>query len=227
MKRVIENLEAVLFDLDGTLVETNIDFALMREEMLAVADQFDVDSKPLRGMDILAIVEHVCAALTARGTPERADDARREAMRRLEKIELVQSQTAREVESANSLIAALRERGVKIGIVTRNSRRASEISLEASGLGSRFLMLAREDVRNTKPHPDHLLRALEILGASPDKSLMVGDHTMDVQAGKAAGMRTIALLAPERPRDFFDKVHPDAVVESLREIVDAFVDIDS
>ncbi|MDO8588031.1 MAG: HAD-IA family hydrolase [Armatimonadota bacterium] len=223
----MRDLDAVLFDLDGTLVETNIDFALMREEMLGVAGEFGVAPESARAMDILAIVEYVCDTLNARGLPERADEARREAMRRLERIELFHSETAREVESAQALIAALRDRGVKVGIVTRNCRRASEISLEASGLGVGFLMLSREDVRNTKPHPDHLMRALEILDARPDRSLMVGDHTMDVEAGKAAGMRTIGLLAPERPRDFFRKVEPDEVVESLREIVDAFVDLDS
>ncbi|MDO8588210.1 MAG: hypothetical protein Q7T82_14375 [Armatimonadota bacterium] len=80
----MRDLDAVLFDLDGTLVETNIDFALMREEMLAVAGEFGVAPESARAMDILAIVEYVCDTLNVRGLTERADEARREAMRRLE-----------------------------------------------------------------------------------------------------------------------------------------------
>jgi phosphoglycolate phosphatase len=227
MKQVLDGLEAVLFDLDGTLVETNIDFSLMKREMLALADRLGVDSKPARDMDILAIVDYIEDNVDSCEDDTRAQAPREVAMRILQDIELVHSENATEMASARELIEALRLHGVKIGIVTRNCRQASEISLKASGLGADFIMLAREDVRKTKPHPDHLLDALSLLGASPGRSAMVGDHWMDVEGGKAARMRTIGLLSPDRPRDFFDTVRPDAVVESLREMLDAFIDLNS
>jgi phosphoglycolate phosphatase len=227
MKQVLDGLEAVLFDLDGTLVETNIDFALMKREMLALADRLDLDSQPAKGMDILAIVDYVEEQIEARDDRDRAVAARSDAMAKLQEIELGHSEKATEIASARNLVEALKAHGVKVGIVTRNCRQAGLISLEASGLGTDFIMLAREDVRKTKPHPDHLLEALKLLDASPEKSVMVGDHWMDVEGGKAAGMRTIGLLSPDRPRDFFDAVKPDAVVESLREILDALIDLNS
>lgn len=227
MKQLLTGVEAVLFDLDGTLVETNIDFPLMKSEMLALAQQFGVDPAPAKSMDILAIVQHVAETLQARGEAQQAQTARQQAMRKLREIEMVHSQTAREIAFAGRLIEALSSRGVKVGIVTRNCREASEASLKACGLAGDFIMLAREDVLRTKPHPDHLLEALRLLDAQPSKSVMVGDHTMDVEAGKAAGMRTIGLLALDRPRDFFEKAQPDAVVESLQEILDAFDDLHS
>lgn len=227
MKQVLQGLEAVLFDLDGTLVETNIDFPLMKREMLALADRLGLDSQPARTMDILAIVDYIQEKIEDRDGHDRAVSAGNEAMAKLREIELSHSENATEIASARDLIEALKAHGVKIGIVTRNCRQAGLISLEASGLGVDFIMLAREDVRKTKPHPDHLLEALRLLDASPEKSIMVGDHWMDVEGGKAAGMRTIGLLSPDRPRDFFNAVNPDAVVESLQEILDALIDLNS
>lgn len=225
MNHILDGIDAILFDLDGTLVETNIDFPLMKREMLALAERYGVDSAPAKSMDILAVIDYVEEALGAQ--PERARAARKEAFGVLRRIELVHSKDAREIAFARELIRRLQSVGVKIGIVTRNCRKASQESLEVCGFHGDILMLSREDVRNTKPHPEHLLHALERLGATPEKSIMVGDHTMDVEAGRSAGMRTIGLLSPERPRDFFEKVKPDAVVESLREIADALIDFDS
>jgi phosphoglycolate phosphatase-like HAD superfamily hydrolase len=47
---------------------------------------------------------------------------------------------------------------------------------------------------------------------------MVGDHVMDVQGGKAAGMHTLGLLTPERPPDFFERAAPDGVIRALPEL---------
>jgi phosphoglycolate phosphatase-like HAD superfamily hydrolase len=86
------------------------------------------------------------------------------------------------------------------------------------------VLLSRDDVRKTKPHPDQLFEALRILDSVPEKSMMVGDHPMDILAGKSAEMRTVGVLLPDRPEDFFDQAKPDAVVRSLKELVDALID---
>jgi phosphoglycolate phosphatase len=81
------------------------------------------------------------------------------------------------------------------------------------------VLLTRSEVTRVKPHPDHLLRALAHLEAAPDQSVMVGDHWMDVQAGKAAGMRTVGILTPGRPADFFEAETPDRVIRDLHELI--------
>jgi len=221
MKRLFENLDAALFDLDGTLVETNIDFPLMRREMLRLAEEAGVDDGDLPNKDILGIVH--CAE--EKLGPKRGREFRDRAFAILEEIELRHSQDTQEILCARELLEKLKERGARIGVVTRNCRAASEISLTAAGLDP-DLLLCREDVRLTKPHPHQLLLALSRLGAEPERSVMIGDHTMDVTAGKAAGMRTIGLLTAGRPADFFESAAPDAVASSLKDILDAIVDSD-
>lgn len=219
MERLFENVDAVLFDLDGTLVETGIDFPLMRREMLRLAAEAGVHEDDLPNKDILGIVHYVQEKLGG----DRGLQFRARAYSILEEIELRHSQDTREIHSARELLAALKAGGTKTGIVTRNCRAASELSLGITGLQP-DLVLCREDVPRTKPHPDQLLLALSRLGAEAARSVMIGDHTMDVAAGKTAGMRTIGLLTPGRPADFFDAVGPDAVASGLKEILDAVID---
>ena len=221
VNNIFEGVHAVLFDMDGTLVETDIDFPLMKREMVALGVKYGLRSSELEGLDILAVVDLTVARLEEQSRAEDARRARQEAFEKLEQIELAPCQDARPVDGAIELLSALREAGIKIGIVTRNCRTGVGISSERTGVYADVL-LTRDDVLNTKPHPDHLLQALDALGASPSQAMMVGDHWMDIQAGKAAGTRTVGFLRPDRQRDFFDKVQPDMVICDLGELLDQF-----
>lgn len=223
MKELFDNLDAALFDLDGTLVETNIDFPLMRTEMLRMAGEKGFAKADLGARDILAIVDTVEEQLRCDSRDSEADAFRCEAFKVLEEIELRHSASTKEIYYARELLDELNGRNIKVGIVTRNCRKASEMSLMMTGLQPEVL-LSRDDVRKTKPHPDQLFEALRILGSVPEKSMMVGDHPMDILAGKSAEMRTVGVLLPDRPTDFFDQAKPDAVIKSLKELVDALID---
>ncbi len=214
MANPFEGIRAVLFDMDGTLVETEIDFALMKREMLSLGERHGIPASELQGLDILAVVD----AVVARLEPDEASRTRQEAFEILEQIELAEIDAVHIIPGALEVLRALRDAGIKIGIVTRNCRNAVELSLEHTGVFYDVL-LTRDDVRNTKPHPDHLLQALDVLGVGPDEALMVGDHWMDIQAGRAAGTRSIGFLRPDRPEGFFDVCAPDLVIRDLRELV--------
>jgi phosphoglycolate phosphatase len=222
MKPLLTTVDAVLFDLDGTLVETNIDFPLMKREMIALAVEQGLDPEPLSGMDILAIVESAADCAAVRGDDTGAAALRCRAMDILEEIEVGHARGTTEIPFARDIIHELRSRDIGIGIVTRNCRRASEMSLEITGI-SVDVLICREDARRHKPHPEQLHKALEKLHARADASIMVGDHLMDVLSGQAAGMKTIGFLREDRPPDFFDTVRPDAVVRNLQEALDAII----
>jgi len=169
-------------------------------------------------MDILATVEHTVGRLRRLSGDGQARCVRQEAYEKLESIELAHCEDAEPVSGAIELLDALRRSGMKVGIVTRNCRRAVVVSLEKAGITADVL-LTRDDVPNTKPHPIHLLEALELLGVRAEEAVMVGDHLMDVQGGRAAGMRTVGFLTPGRPDDFFDPGPPDLVIRDLRELL--------
>lgn len=218
MTNIFADIRAVLFDMDGTLVETNIDFPLMKREMLALGERHGIPASELQRLDILAVVDFVADRLRMQSKDREAERVRQEAFDILEQIELSPCSKAAPIPGAHRLLDALRCAGMKIGIVTRNCRSAVRLSSEQTGIAADVL-LTRDDVPCTKPHPEHILSALRMLDTHPCEAVMVGDHWMDIQGGKAAGTRTVGFLRPGRPADFFDEVEPDLVIRDLAELL--------
>lgn len=221
---LLTGLRAALFDLDGTLIETHIDFAGMKRETLALVSDYGVETDNLAALDILSIVEAARERLEASGQREAGDRLRADAFALLQRIEIQQCASPTEVPGASELLFRLRAWGIPVGIVTRNCRLVSERLLHIGNLPCDVLV-TRDDVPRTKPDPLHLLTTLQLLEKRggekrllPSAAVMVGDHWMDIQAGRAAGMRTIGIL---RGRDagFFAPAPPDRLIHELAELL--------
>ncbi len=222
MTPLLEQVEALLFDLDGTLVETNIDFPRMKREVLNLAQMAGLDNNELERLDILSIIDHGDNLLRKSGLAQQAKRFRAQAFAKLEEIEMRHAAEAREIPGAKELIRSLKARGIRVGIVTRNCREASELALKIVGIEPDVLV-SRDDCPSHKPNPDPIFLALASLGAKPSTSAIVGDHLMDIQSGRSAGLKTVGFLREDRPSDFFDEVSPDLVVRSLSEVMRAVV----
>lgn len=94
---------------------------------------------------------------------------------------------------AGEALAALTGAGLRLAAVTSRSQRTSVRSLEICGLAGYFAaVVSAEDVKRLKPDPEPLRLALELLGRGAARAVMVGDTAADVEAGKAAGVFTVA-----------------------------------
>ncbi len=90
----------------------------------------------------------------------------------------------------------------KIGLVTSTPRILVDVVLEHSDMIQYFdAIIALEDAKNPKPAPDGVLQACKLLGVKPDEAIFLGDLPVDVEAGKAAGVKTIA-IKPTQGADF-------------------------
>jgi phosphoglycolate phosphatase len=201
----------VLFDLDGTLVHTHIDFDRMKREILELVASAGLTPEPYREQDILGILRAAAPQL------EDATEFLAEAEAALVRIELAACSGATEAEGAAETLRWLQAREIRVGIVTRNSPQAVARVLRQIPLPYEVL-LTRADTPRVKPDPLHLHLALERLEALPKYSVMVGDHRMDVQAGHAAGMRSVGVLTRERPDGYFASLRPAAVIRTLPEL---------
>jgi phosphoglycolate phosphatase-like HAD superfamily hydrolase len=210
-----QNLRAALFDLDGTLVRTFIDFPAMRQAMQAFSQQQGTAKETATTEDILEIVAIMARTLGGK----RGETVRREAHAILEAMEAEGCRNPDRIEGASELLAQLRDRrGIKIGIITRNSRRIAEGLLERMNL-PHDVLIAREDTTEFKPHPAPILVACAHLGIPPEDTTMTGDLWADIAAGRAAGVRaTIGIQWAHDPPQRFERCPPDFEVSSLSEV---------
>jgi len=183
-------IRAVLFDLDGTLTRPFLDFARIRADV--------------------GLPEPLLESMLA--LPDGPE--RRRAFAVLERHETEAAERSTLNDGARELLDALAAR-FPLGLVTRNSRRSTLRTLEKHGLAFHGVM-TRDD-GPTKPRPDPLLELCRRFDVPPAEALMVGDFRLDVEAGRAAGARTV-LLTNGRPAPWIDEVRPDHVIHRLGEL---------
>jgi phosphoglycolate phosphatase len=205
-------LRAALFDLDGTLVHTHIDFGAMRGAVLAIAAEAGLVPESPRSRDLLDMVREFRDQL---GAEAPRFVARCEAA--MVACELAALAGAEEAYDAVRFLTSLRGEGIRVGIVTRNSRVAVDMLLQRIRL-PHDVMLTRDDVPRTKPDPLHLEIALARLGVGAADAIMVGDHPMDIVAGRAAGIRTMAIAPLERNESAFVDCPPSYFLRSFAEL---------
>jgi len=116
-------------------------------------------------------------------------------------------------------LRALTARGLKLGIVTSKLRAGALRGLECAGLVGLFgVIVGADDVDEHKPHPAPVRAALAALGAEASRALMVGDSPHDLAAGRAAGTRTAAVAWGPFPREALLACAPDHWLEHPAEI---------
>jgi 2-phosphoglycolate phosphatase len=185
-----QNLKAVIFDLDGTLVDTADEFVPVVQTLRAEHGRDAMDPQRIR-----ASVSNGARALVSLGL-DMSEDAPEFESQRLRLLELysdVLGSLAKPYPGIESLLRELEQRGVAWGISTNKPRQYTEPLLQRLAIqpqpGS---VVCPDDVAERKPHPESLHLNCRELGCSPQEAIYVGDHLRDIEAGRRAGMYTIA-----------------------------------
>lgn len=207
---------AVLFDLDGTLADT-VDLILRcyRHTMEVHLGEPLPDERWLAGV----------------GTPLRdqlAEFARdpAEALAMAETYSAFQrtvhDQSVAPFPGVIDMLDALCARGVPVGVVTSKRGAMAARTLAWCGVdGACRVVVSADDVERGKPHPEPVLRALDLLGLEEEaaRTLFVGDSPFDLRAGRAAGTKTAAVLWGPFPLDVLEAEGPDYIVRSPADIL--------
>lgn len=179
---------ALLLDLDGTLLDTAPDMggALNRLRM-------EHDLEPLPPATIRPVVSHGAVRLVKLGFPE-ARGAEFERLR-LRFLEVYSQHLAEETQPFPGLLdvlGILEERDLPWGVVTNKPAWLTDPLMTRLGLFARAgCVVSGDTVAERKPHPLPLLHAADLIGVAPQHCVYVGDAERDIQAGRAAGMRTV------------------------------------
>jgi len=176
-------MEAVLFDLDGTLVRLPIDYRAMRDELKSVARRYGLHSefKPL-----LEEIKRL-SCLHPDG-----DKLREECLRVVKAYEFEGASRAQLLKGVKECLHMLKEKGIKIAVVSNNSKESVERALEVAGVRDFVdLLIGRTNLTDVKPDPSLIVKALNGLGVKADKVVFVGDSESDMIAAGKAGVRFI------------------------------------
>jgi phosphoglycolate phosphatase len=182
--------QGVLFDLDGTLIDTAEDFILCLND-LRKADKL----APLPADEIRKVVSDGARAMIklAFGINETDTDFEE---KKQQFLDLYLNNIARKSSLFNGLDKTLEwceANQIPWGIVTNKPRLYSEALLDALQLSDRInTLVCPDDVTHTKPDPEPLFKACSHIKLPPQQCLYVGDHARDIEAGKRANMATIA-----------------------------------
>jgi phosphoglycolate phosphatase len=186
---------AVVFDLDGTLVDSTPDIAAALNRVLAQRDLAPLPDELVRELTGYGADQLVRRAFAARDVTLGDDELPVETRRYLDAY--AEHPVVRTVvfEDAEAALADLNRRGVALGVCTNKDTELAKIVLRALGLAPYLgVVLGPDAVSRRKPDPEHLLAALRALGAAPADALYVGDKSVDADTARAAGVRC-ALVA--------------------------------
>lgn len=180
-----------LFDLDGTLADTAPDLAYALNQMRAARGSSPLPSAATRPVTSLGARGLLKVGFgMGPGHPEYA-------VMREEFLRLYESNICRESRLFPGMaetLDAIEQRGLRWGVVTNKAERLARLLLDALGVSSRAACIVGGDTTpHLKPHPDPLLAACRIMREEADACVYVGDDQRDIEAGRAAGMKVVAV----------------------------------
>ena len=210
----------LLFDLDGTLVDS-IELILRSGRHAFEGDPGRIPTDD----EWRAAIGRPLAAMFRGVTDDEADVDRLIARYREYQLEH-HDRLMRAYDGVVPLLQSLAARGHAIALVTSKVEWLAHRALQHVGLGDAiFVVVGCDSCTRHKPDPEPVERALALLGASPGDTLFIGDSTHDIEAGRAAGVRTIGVSWGAFSRKALELAHPDLVVDdvaSLAEAIDRF-----
>ncbi len=211
-------INAVIFDLDGTLVETAPDLHAVLAELLEREGLRVPPLEAVRGM-----IGDGARTLIRRAHEWQGRELEAERLEDLyawflERYTAEPARFSAPYEGVPEALVALRERGARLGVCTNKPQTPSERLLEAVGLAPWLDVVTGGDVLPVrKPDPRHLAATIEALGASPTEAVMVGDSSNDLAAARGLGIPCVLVsfgytttpareLGPDRVIDRFDEL---------------------
>lgn len=212
----MQTIDAVLFDLDGTLLNTLPDIHA------AVNAALEAARCPLRTMaQTRAAIGDGSRKLIERSLPAGADEAAVDETLRLYRAAYNAHLTDRTVPypGIGELLAELARRGLRLGVVTNKFHDNARAMMDKYFPGLIAVTEGNRADRPTKPAPDAVNAALEALGAAPERTLYVGDSGVDYDTARNAGLRCVLVSWGYWDRERLEKLSPPRIADAPEELL--------
>ncbi|MFA5323528.1 MAG: HAD family hydrolase [Smithella sp.] len=213
-------IKTIIFDFDGTLAKLNIDFQKMREAILVLISSYGIAGDQLHTDFVLEMIDGAFEILNQRSQHE-AKKFLGEANALIEKIEIQAADNGELLDRTKELLTSLKLRKISCGIITRNCAKAVQIVFPDI-LSYCTVVVCRDNVKNVKPHPEHINSALNKLGGSAKHTLIIGDHPLDIKTGRNAGTWTCGVLTGRCQKNDFIDAGADIILAQAADILNIF-----
>ncbi|MFD0827064.1 pyrophosphatase PpaX [Neobacillus sp. M.A.Huq-85] len=209
---MMSNITTLLFDLDGTLIDTN---ELIIATYLHTLEKYYPNK--YKREDVLPFMGPTLHEAFSTVDPDRVEEMILEYRTyNLANHDLL----VKEFPNVLETIGTLKEKGYKLGVVTTKRHDTSLKGLRLMKLEQYFdVVVAMDHVTKVKPDPEPILKALEQLNSQPEETIMVGDNFHDILAGKNAGTKTAGVAWTIKGRDYLAKYEPDYMLENMADLL--------
>lgn len=204
--------DLIVFDLDGTLIDGYDAIADALSHAMRRLGETPLPADRVRGM-----VGHGLERLLEQAVgAERAPEGVRLFRERYADVALSHS---RLLPGVAETVAALGAAGHTMAVASNKPARFSRMILEAKGLAPSFRDIAGpDDATPPKPHPEMLRRIVASAGATPERTVVVGDMEVDDEFARAAGCRVVLIPSGSRTREELQGLSPDGFLEEISEL---------
>ncbi|WEG13611.1 pyrophosphatase PpaX [Pullulanibacillus sp. KACC 23026] len=205
-------INTLLFDLDGTLINTN---ELIIASFLDTLNRYYPNKYGRE--DIIEFIGEPLEVSFNRVDPERVEEM--VTQYRKHNIEH-HDELVTEYPKVRETIAQLAKEGYRLGIVTTKRRETVIMGLELTGLRPYFeTIVTIDDVTNAKPDPEPVQLALKQLKSKPEEAFMVGDSPSDIEAGRRAGTQTVGVAWSIKGEAMIQEAKPDYILHEMTDLL--------
>lgn len=205
-------ITTVLFDLDGTLIDTN---DLIISSYLHTLEKYFPNQ--YKREDVLPFMGPSLKDVFGSMDPDKAE----EMIQTYRDFNISNHDLlVKEFDGVYETVKTLKEKGYKLGIVTTKMMNTVKMGLVLSKLDPFFeVVVAIDHVKNIKPDPEPILKALDQLGSKPEEAIMVGDNYHDILGGKNAGTKTAGVSWSLKGREVLEEYGPDFMLDNMSDLL--------
>jgi haloacid dehalogenase superfamily, subfamily IA, variant 1 with third motif having Dx(3-4)D or Dx(3-4)E len=207
----MKRYETYLFDFDNTLVDSSSGY---KTALFGAFEEFDI---PYNRNKYNEYVRTPLSIMFAQYYPDSPQEFKKFVSIIVSTYENVYLDSVDLFPDAKECLRVLTSEERTIGIVSNSYTAQIDGILSKLGIEDMFSsVFGKDKVALSKPNPEHVLSCMYDIGASPDRTVMIGDSEMDIVAGTSAGIETILV---DRAGDFIPSVLPSCIVSSLKDLI--------
>lgn len=205
-------MRALLFDFDGTLLDTNT--LIIQTFMHVLEERFPGQYS---SQDCIKFIGPSLRETFEQIAPTEVD----EMIEKYRQWNLAHhDELVTEFDGILPTLEQLKEQGIRLAIVSTKRRDTIKKGLKLMGANHLFeFIIGIDDVKNVKPDPEPVLLAIEKLDVSKDEVMMIGDNYHDIEAGKNAGVKTAGVAWSLKGEEFLRQYNPDFILQHMSDLL--------